>query len=372
MTQRPMTRDLCPDAPSIRTRLMRALEGEPIEWPVYLAYDWFVENRPIDWNSLFALGLGELKHADLVRVERPNVEIVDSVTQTHGGVRCQRRWITDRGELRESWTGEWRTEFPIKRPEDYRVMARAWEGARCTADPAPFLRAESEVGARGMTVGHLGWTPLRRAPLMTIHVDFAGPERLAYDLADRRPELFDLHELLSEVTCAICREACKTPAQYVKLWDNLSIEMIGPRPYRELLVPAYRKMIEILASAGKRLMVHYDGRLRAVAGDVAALGIDGIDSFTEPPEGDMTTAEARAHWPEKFLWLHPSLGWFREPAGTLEENIRRMAHEAGPRRYCFLVSEEVPPDWHQTVPTVLASLRKLTNPPRAGLATRHR
>ncbi len=355
-----MTRHPHSDAPSIRDRLEQALEGVPVEWPVYLAYDWFVQNRPIDWEGLFALGLGELKHADLVRVERPNVEIVETVTQSQGGVLRQTRWITDRGELRESWMGDWRTEFPIKRPEDYRVMARAWEGARCTADPGPFLRAEAAVGARGMTVGHLGWSPLRRVPLMTLHVDFAGPERVAYDLADCRPELMDLHDLLADVTCDMCREACKTPAQYVKLWDNLSIEMIGPRAYRELLVPAYRRMLEIFASADKRLLVHYDGRLRAVADDVAALEIDGIDSFTEPPEGDMRTAEARARWPEKFLWLHPSLGWFRGPAGVLEQNIRRMAREAGPRRYCFLISEEAPPDWRHTVPVVLNALAELS------------
>ena len=51
--------------------LEQALAGEPIRWPVYLVYDWFVQNRAAPWPELFAQGLGELKHADLVRVERP-------------------------------------------------------------------------------------------------------------------------------------------------------------------------------------------------------------------------------------------------------------------------------------------------------------
>ena len=59
-------------------------------------------------------------------------------------------------------------------------------------------------------------------------------------------------------------------------------------------MPLYRKILEILDSADKRLLVHYDGKLRLIADDIAALGIDGIDSLTPPPEGDMTVAEARS------------------------------------------------------------------------------
>jgi len=345
-----------PGAWDIRGRLERALAGEPVRWPVYLVYDWFVQNRAAPWPELFAQGLGELKHADLVRVERPHLELVETTTEVDGATRRDVRWITDRGELHESWLGEWRKEYPVKRPEDYRVMARAWEDTRCVATPECFERAEAEIGPRGMTVGHLGWTPLRRVPLMELHVELAGPERLAYDLADGRPELMELHDLLVEVLCTMCRAACKTPARYVKLWDNLSIEMVGPRAYREHLVPAYRRVLDIFGAADKRVLVHYDGRLRPVAGDVAALDLDGIDSFTEPPEGDMGTAEARAAWPDKFLWLHPSLGWFRQGGDVLAGNIRRLAREAGPRRYCFLISEDVPPQCRQTVAAVLKTL----------------
>ena len=42
-----------------RERLMAALAGEPINWPVYAVYDWFVEHRPIDWQSLFDQGLAQ-------------------------------------------------------------------------------------------------------------------------------------------------------------------------------------------------------------------------------------------------------------------------------------------------------------------------
>ena len=110
------------------------------------------------------------------------------------------------------------------------------------------------------------------------------------------------------------------------------------------------------STAGKRLCVHHDGQLRVIADEIAALDMDGIDSFTESPEGDMTVAEARSAWPDKFLWLHPNLGWYRLPPAELTTQIRRIVHEAGPTRCCLMISEEVPPDWEASVPITLEAI----------------
>ena len=341
---------------SIRGRFERALAGQIVERPVYAVYDWFVENRPIDWHRLFAAGLGQIAHADLVRAERPNVEIVETRREIDGRIRRDVRWITDRGELHEWHLGEWQQEFLIKTPADYRIMQRALEGTRYSAVREPFRRAEQQIGDCGITIGQLGWTPIRRTPLLQVQIDFAGPQRLALDLADEVPELMELLELMTELTLEKTRKAAEGPARYVKLWENLAVEMIGLRQYRRHLVPIYGRILEILEGAGKRLLVHYDGRLRAIAGEIAALDIDGIDSFTPPPEGDMSVAQARACWPDKFLWLHPPLGWYQEDRGTLIGRIRKMVRDAGPRRYCLMISEDVPPRWEESVPAVLEAL----------------
>jgi len=344
------------DPESIRGRFQRALAGEIIERPVYAVYDWFVQNRPVDWPSLFAQGLGQIAHADLVRTERPNVEVIETTQEVDGRVRRDVRWVTDRGELHEWFLGEWQQEFLIKTPPDYRIMHRALEGTRYSATSGPFLQGEQQIGDGGITVGQLGWTPIRRTPLLQVQIDFAGPERLAMDLADGVPELMELLELMTELTLEKFREAVKGPAQYIKLWENLAIEMIGLRHYQRHMVPLYRQILEILQDAGKRLLVHYDGRLRTVADEIAALDIDGIDSFTPPPDGDMSVAEARACWPEKFLWLHPPLGWYQEDRTTLAVRIQEMVRDAGPRRFCLMISEDVPPQWEQSVPAVLEAL----------------
>jgi hypothetical protein len=225
-----------------------------------------------------------------------------------------------------------------------------------SATDEPFRKSEAALGDGGITVGQL-----MRTPLMEVQIDLAGLERFSLDLIDEQPALMELLELMTDLLLQQFREAIKTSAQYIKLWENLSIETIGRRHYRQRLMPLYRKILEILDSAGKRLLVHYDGKLRLIADDIAALGIDGIDSLTPAPEGDLTIAEARTCWPDKFLWLHPPLGWHRETPAVLTERIHRMIAEAGPRRYCLMISEDVPSTWPQTVPVILRACKVASN-----------
>lgn len=342
---------------TIRQRFETALAGEPVRRPVYAVYDWFVEHRAIDWERLFALGLGQINHANVIRHEHPDFELVETTSKQGDHVRRDVRLTTDEGELHEWYLGEWRQEHFIKRQEDYRVMLRALDGVQVISDDSAFLASEARVGDAGITVGQIAGLGNGRTPPMVVQIDWAGLERFSLDLATEEPALMELLERMRDIKLEEIRAAAQSSATQIKLWENLSIDTLGPTLYRRHLVPLYREIIEILDAANKRLLVHYDGQLRVIVEDIAALDIDGIDSFTEAPEGDMTVAEARAAWPGKFLWLHPNLGWYEQGEQYLREQVRRACRDAGPSRYCLMISEEVPPDWERTVPAVLEELR---------------
>jgi hypothetical protein len=342
-----------------RARLEAALQGLPVTHPVYAVYDGFVTSRPhVDWPRLFALGLGQINHADLLRHEHPHLQIVETTRQVNGQTRRDVRWITDMGELHQWYLGDWRQEHFIKTPEDYRIMRRAWEGVKITADDAAFIASEKAVGDNGVTLGNIAGMGLGRTPLMVLQVDWVGLGQWSVDLADELPAMMELLEFMNELKLEEFRQAVRTPARQIKLWENLSLQTLGPSRYRRHLVPLYSQILSILNAAGKRLLVHYDGQLRVIADQVAQLDFDGIDSLTPPPEGDLTVTEARRLWPDKMLWCHPSLGWFRESGETLEKLIRGMVQAAGPKRYCLMISEEIPPEWERTVPQILSLLRE--------------
>jgi hypothetical protein len=333
-----------------------ATAGRLVEQPVYAVYDWFVNNRPaVDWQSLFDLGLGQINHANVIRHEHPNFELIEETVEKDGVVRRDVRLVTDQGELHEWYEGEWKQEYFIKSPQDYRIMARALEGVKVYTDNSAFEASEQDVGNSGITVGQIIGLGMGRTPLMVLQVDWVGLEQWSFDIATEVPEMMGLIEIMNGIKLEEIQAAAASSAEHIKLWENLSIVTLGPDLYRRHLVPLYRDMIEILDGHGKRLQVHYDGQLRAIAHDIAGLGFDGIDSFTEAPEGDMTVEEARARWPGKFLWVHPGLGLYQCPE-TLPENIRRIQAAAGNTRSCLMISEDVPPDWQRTVPLILDTL----------------
>jgi len=341
-----------------RQKLEAALDSQPVGKPVFAVYDWFVKNRPaVDWETLFKLGLGQINHANLIRHEHPNFEIIETSSKQDDKIRRDVRLVTDKGELHEWYIGEWKQEHFIKTPEDYRIMARALEGIRVFADDKPFLESEVILGERGITIGQVPGLGAGRTPLMVLQIDWVGLEQFSMDLAYEMPELFELIEVMNAIKLEEIRQAVKTPATQIKLWENLSIDTLGHVHYRRHLVPLYKEIIEIMRKTGKRLQVHYDGRLKVIAEDIAALPFDGIDSFTEPPEGDMPTLEARRAWPDKFLWQNVNLNWYLMPEKELADNITRIVQQAGPKRFCLMISEEVPPAWERNVPLILDLLR---------------
>jgi len=344
---------------SIRERFETALAGKPVEQPVYAVYDWFVQNRPqVDWEMLFERGLGQINHADVIRHEHPNFERLETISEQDVQTRTDVRIVTDKGELHEWYLGEWRQEYLIKTPEDYRIMVHALEGVQVFPDDTAFLASETALGDSGITVGQIKGLGNGRTPLMVLQIDWVGLEQWSLDLALEEPAMLELLEVMNVIKLDELRCAAKSPAQQIKLWENLSVETMGQHCYRKHLAPLYQEILHILNATDKRLLVHYDGQLKVIADDIAALDIDGIDSFTEPPEGDMLVSQARAAWPDKFLWLHPNLGWYSLPEAELKAQIRGAVKAAGPTRYCLMISEDVPPDWKQTVPVVLQTLAK--------------
>ena len=345
---------------SIRERFEKALSGEPIERPVFAVYDWFVNNRDIDWLSLFGQGLGQINHANMIECERPNLEIIETKTEENEHVRTDVRWITGIGELNEWYLDEWRQEYFIKSDEDYRIMLHALSDTTFSPTNKYYDQSEAELGNKGITLGQLGPIPsVSRTPFQRIQIDFTGLERFSLDISDELTALLDLIELMNEQLLKALTCTLETRARHIKLWENLTIETMGPSLYHRYLVPLYERIFEALGKSNKKILVHYDGKLHAIADDIKRLAFDGIDSLTPPPEGDMTIVEARRFWPDKFFWLHPNLGWYHIPDDEFIHRIRQMAKDAGPCRYCMMISEEVPHHWERTVPVVLQTLSKL-------------
>lgn len=348
-----------------RENLTTALSGGIPEYTPLSVLDWLLTDPRYDfdeWRPLFDRGLGLVAQCQTVRLVEHGVKT--TVEHKIEGDWCYtiRRKETPVGSVQSVTVNsirtprllEWPCEHWAKRPKDYRVLKWIAENTKVLLQYGEFARAEERAGERGIVVVLGG-----RTPAMTIQIDYAGGERFAFDLARGVDELFELYEAEKKLFLEVNRAIAAGPGAFVTWCEQLTIDMLGPRRYEELLMPVYDKAVPLHGLAGKRVLVQYDGRLKAAADQISWAPFHIVEMLTEPPEGDMTLDECRAAWPDKALWVNINVGLYRLPLAELQQAIVAMRQRAGKRALAFAISEDIPENWRDSIPVVLQTLQEL-------------
>lgn len=345
-------------AQNIRERLEAFWAGERpglIPFTIY-QNEWRHTKDDPAWKSLLERGMGVTWHVSTVR-QVADSDIVFSQDRRREDDRLlERRSIrTPVGEIEERYVDGWRREFYLKSAADYAVMRYVVEHTDLEPDYATYLERESHIGPQAVALVMLG-----RTPLQTILVDWVGVEQFGLHLVDLRDEMMALYHALLLHFRKRTEIAAEGPGRFVSVLENFTSDTLGPRRYRELLLPAYEACFPILSEAGKVVGTHYDGQLAACAGLIAQAPIDAIESFTPPPEGDMTLSEARSLWPGKLLWSNINVACYNLPPDELKDLVWSRIAEGAPdgRRLAFEVSEQYPENWRTSLHTVLDALEE--------------
>jgi hypothetical protein len=341
-----------------RERLITALEGGTPDITPYSYYSWMrdrdLEKGKDDWDRVHDLGLAMCHHCGTVSLIEHDV--VSATTEERDGadVYTISTKTCPAGTLRNVRRNGWHHEDWIKTPEDYLIRKWMIEHTEAVACYEGFEQAEAFAGDQGVAV-----VTGSRTPLMSINIDWAGTERFCMDVALEVPELFELYEAQKKLFLEETRLLAAGPGRYVKWFENLTLSMIGPRRYHDLLCNVYAEAVPLLEAGGKLVMVHYDGALRPIADDIAAAPFHMIESLTEAPEGDMTYAECRAAWPDKVLWGNLNVDLYYASPEVLRQAVIDKRERAGKAGFAFEISEDLPAGWEQSVPLVLETLEQL-------------
>jgi hypothetical protein len=352
----------------MKQNLLTVLEGGTPERTPLSIYDWNLgatdpdtlatRMADPDWARLFDLGLLVSHHCEIVEIIEHGVETTTEERKDGGDILRITRKTTPVGEVRKVTRNGWHEEDWIKEPEDYRTWRWIVENSELEPHYERYERAESAVGNRGVVIltGAGNWT--HRTPAMKINVDLAGTEQFCMDVACEVAELFDLYGALKKQFLSEQRLIAAGPGRYVKWLENLTVSMLGPQRYRDLLMPVYREGVPILEAGGKRVMVHYDGALDIIADQIAGAPFHMVESLTEPPEGDMRYEDCRAAWPDKVLWANINIGLYAEPEDVFREAVADKLRRAGVRAFAFELSEDIPPNWRERIPVILDALSR--------------
>ena len=338
-----------------RENLIAALEGDTPEQTPLSFYSWMAEDLLSDeWKRLYGRGLGICHHCEIIEEKVEGVKETRIEEKRSDGFYLIERLETPVGTLQQVHRDGWQIEYWIKTPEDYRVMTWIMEHTELVPRYEVFEKGEQDVGDWGVAV-----ILASRTPAMKINVDWAGTEQFCLDVAMEVPELFELYEARKKLFMQETELIARGPGRFVKWLENLTISMLGPRRYGDLLVPVYQEAVPILEQSGKRVMVHYDGELKVIADQIADAPFHMIESLTESPEGNMLYDECRSAWPDKVFWANINVDLYYEPAVVLRQAVVDKRQRAGKRAFAFEISEDLPTNWRETIPVVLKTLEEL-------------
>jgi uroporphyrinogen-III decarboxylase len=103
-------------------------------------------------------------------------------------------------------------------------------------------------------------------------------------------ELFEIH---TEKVLEMARQAAQSPALCFILMDNLDSNFYSPPLFRRLNLRFHQRVADVLHSAGKLLFSHACGQLWGLRDLIAEANLDGMESISHAPLGDLPLADAK-------------------------------------------------------------------------------
>ena len=338
-----------------RENLITALEGGKPERIPFTTYADFGFTQP-GLSELEKLGFSQTQYTGVVKETAINTERVVSKSTWKGRESEIVTLRTSLGEISQTSVNGWVQEYYLKTPKDYRVMEHIVRNTMLEADYRLYHEVEKKAGDSGITLIYG-----RRTPMQTMMVDYAGLENFALHMTDDIEDVEALQEALMDQLIETYRIIADGPGRYVSLLENLTAETWGPAKFQKYHMSAYERVLPILHKKGKKVYSHCDGKLLCIADLMARTAIDGIESFTMPPEGDMQYDEARKAWPDKFIWSNISLHLYDLPDAELRAWIREAVRKAAPdgRHFALAILEDVPVRWREKIPVILDELASI-------------
>lgn len=331
------------DVMTSRERWQAALALEPVDrlpfWPKLDGAYAKAQAAPYNTKSLDELHdwIGSDPHigiAGCVRIERTRTE---EAWREEGNNRWH-SWRTPYGELEQflqfdgpshSWHP---MTFPIRDRADILAMTAFYEDAKPVLDERLLETTTAQVaavGERGYTFAGIG-----ESPLMYWVEWLAGVEQAHLLLVDYPAEVEALFDAIQSFLVGVARIMIGySPVEALYLVENTSTTLISPTQYHKYCLPQVGQIAQMASEAGRSMILHMCGHLKALLPDLSTVPVRGFEAFTSPTLGNTSLLEGRTGCPDKaliggtnaMLWLKPA----RQIIAKLEEDLGALPHRRG-------------------------------------------
>src|SRR4030042_1378567 len=193
----------------------------------------------------------------------------------------------------------WITEFPFKGPDDYNAIEAFIESRMYTPDYNRFMADDKLFGessiARPVTI---------HSPFHDLMYEFMGLETYSFELTHNYERILHLETVLKADWLRRIKILTGSPARYAVIEGNTDFSVVGPYVFQEHYLPNIQEACRLLHKNNIYAGAHLDSNNKNLAPLFAQTSLDFIESFTPPPDCNMTVTEARNSWPEKALLVN--------------------------------------------------------------------
>lgn len=346
----------------------RIFQGELPEYVPFVLKGWRVPFCRAE-RKLRNDGMGVIDSAGVYAVRSPNVT-TESHGYTENGIAYTRTTVrTPVGDLfsvtrrlgsEKTESTTWTVAPMYKRPEDYKVLRFIVEDQQPVPAYEGFLKAQQQMdGEAFFKTGAPG------IALHTIMYSYLGIETFSLEWADRRDEILELNELMTEKQRRIYEIVADSPALVVQLGGNYSSEVLGRDRLKDFVLPHWAEACSILHDGGKLPGCHLDANNRLWAKEIGESDLDWIEAFTPAPDTDMTVADAREAWPGKTMFINYPSSVHLQPAEGIEKATKQILRDCAPGdRFIIGITENVPENrWRESFRTILDTCKEYGRAP---------
>lgn len=340
----------------IRERVHAVLEGDMPDRLPLLIYSGHLPRGAFE-RRMRNMGLGLDVRCTVYRSHTPNVrnetrtvgDYTDTEIITPVGRLNSRRRINLKFQLTG---GSWVVKHPVASPEDMEVMEFVIQDTVYEPQYDDYRQLEGELGGDGVVTVGAPYTPL-----MQVIVGYMGFKNFAFAYRRDRKAVERILDVLDRKYLELYRIIAESPAEIVRIGDNIDELMVPAHLFERHCLPYYNKYARILKRAGKKAISHMDGRLKSLKALIGATELDAIEAFTPPPMGNLPIAEAREAWRGKALWLNFPETVLLQPAEEIRkytlELMREMGNGAG---YIIGITEDIHPDHYRKAMETLTTI----------------
>jgi hypothetical protein len=288
-----------------------------------------------------------------------------AVETTVTGDRAETLYRTPGGTLRyvqvfDDPSHSWHpVEYPVKTLDDIDCMTAIFEDVREEPDDAELELARRRFQEMGETA--VAQTSLATSPLMDWVEHLAGVENGHYYLLDecaRVERLFAaMHAVIQRRIAMVCD---RNPADLLYLMENTSTTLISPEQYDRYCARHITDYAAITAAAGRNLVLHMCGHIKALLPSLARLPVQAFEAFTSPTVGNTRLIDGRQACPGVCLIGGTNAVLWTRPADEITAAIGRSLEELPHHRGLILSSAGVMPPMcpPETIRTVCAWIRQ--------------